>query len=88
MVPNGQGHFPRLARRRRPATPLRAHRGRGGSLDRGLQAGLRAFDIADPDTIAERAFRNLAGYGPLEPLVADDDVCEIMINGPEAILSQ
>src|SRR5437016_945272 len=47
--------------------------------------GLREFDIADPAMLAERAFRNLAGYGPLEPLLEDDDVWEIMLNGPDAI---
>ncbi len=47
--------------------------------------GVRHFDLADPDAVAERAFRNLAGYGPLEPLLADDDVWEIMVNGPDAI---
>jgi pilus assembly protein CpaF len=47
--------------------------------------GLRAFDLADPDLVVERAFRNLAGYGPLEPLLADDDVWEIMLNGPDTI---
>ena len=47
--------------------------------------GLRSFDLSDPDMVAERAFRNLAGYGPLEPLLADDDVWEIMINAPDAI---
>jgi pilus assembly protein CpaF len=47
--------------------------------------GLRSFDIADPTVVAERACRNLAGYGPLEPLLADDDVWEIMINAPDAI---
>ena len=47
--------------------------------------GLRAFDLADPEAVAERAFRNLAGYGPLEPLLDDDDVWEIMINAPDAI---
>jgi len=41
--------------------------------------GLRAFDLAEPDVVAERAFRNVAGYGPLEPLLADDDVWEIMV---------
>ncbi|MPZ89908.1 MAG: hypothetical protein GEU81_18040, partial [Nitriliruptorales bacterium] len=48
--------------------------------------GMRPFDLADPGSVAERAFRNLAGYGPLEPLLADDDVWEIMINAPDAIL--
>ncbi|TMM13705.1 MAG: CpaF family protein [Actinobacteria bacterium] len=47
--------------------------------------GMRDFDLADPDMVTERAFRNLAGYGPLEPLLADDDVWEIMVNGPDAI---
>ncbi len=45
----------------------------------------RAFDLADPLGVAERAERNLAGYGPLAPLLDDDDVWEIMINGPDAI---
>ena len=47
--------------------------------------GLRPFDLADPEAVVERAFRNLAGYGPLESLLADDDVWEIMINAPDAI---
>jgi pilus assembly protein CpaF len=51
----------------------------------GYKRGLRAFDLADPDLLAERAFRNLVGYGPLEPLLADDDVWEIMVNAPDQI---
>jgi pilus assembly protein CpaF len=47
--------------------------------------GIRSFDLADPDGVVERAFRNLAGYGPLTPLLEDDDVWEIMVNGPAAI---
>jgi pilus assembly protein CpaF len=47
--------------------------------------GRREYDLADPDLVAERAWRNLAGYGPLEPLLADEDVWEIMINAPDAI---
>jgi pilus assembly protein CpaF len=51
----------------------------------GYKRGLRAFDLSDPDLVAERAFRNLAGYGPLEPLLADDDVWEIMVNAPDQL---
>ena len=51
----------------------------------GYKRGLRAFDLADPDIVAERAYRNLAGYGPLEPLLDDDDVWEIMVNSPDQI---
>jgi pilus assembly protein CpaF len=47
--------------------------------------GLRPFDLSDPGTVAQRAERNLLGYGPLEGLLADDDVWEIMINAPDAI---
>jgi pilus assembly protein CpaF len=47
--------------------------------------GTRPFDVADPEALADRAYRNLAGYGPLEPLLADDDVWEIMINAPDAV---
>ncbi|MGQ0434813.1 MAG: ATPase, T2SS/T4P/T4SS family [Microthrixaceae bacterium] len=53
------------------------------SLDH--RRGIRPFDVAQPTALAERAYRNLAGYGPLEPLLADDDVWEIMINAPDQI---
>ncbi len=42
-------------------------------------------DLHDPAIVVERAERNLTGYGPLEPLLADDDVWEIMINAPDQI---
>ncbi|HAS10342.1 MAG TPA: hypothetical protein DCS55_07475 [Acidimicrobiaceae bacterium] len=47
--------------------------------------GLRTHDLADPELVVERAYRNLVGYGPLEGLLADDDVWEVMINAPDAI---
>ena len=47
--------------------------------------GRRESDIAEPDVVAGRALRNLAGYGPLQPLLDDPDVWEIMVNGPESI---
>jgi pilus assembly protein CpaF len=47
--------------------------------------GLRSSALPDPDGVAERAFRNLAGYGPLTSLLEDDDVWEIMVNAPDAI---
>ncbi|MBW3644443.1 MAG: Flp pilus assembly complex ATPase component TadA [Actinobacteria bacterium] len=49
------------------------------------QRGLRPFALADPEMVADRVLRNLAGYGPLEPLLADDDVWEVMVNAPDAI---
>ena len=41
--------------------------------------GRRPFDLADPQQVVERAFRNLARYGPLTPLLDDDNVWEIMV---------
>ncbi len=53
------------------------------SLDH--RRGMRPYDLSEPALVAERAYRNLAGFGPLEPLLADDDVWEIMVNAPDAI---
>jgi pilus assembly protein CpaF len=50
--------------------------------------GRRAVDIADPEAAVDRALRNLTGYGPLDPLLADPDVWEIMINGPGSIFTK
>jgi pilus assembly protein CpaF len=50
-----------------------------------FERGERTISIADPELTLNRAIRNIAGYGPLEPLLADDDVYEIMINAPAAI---
>ncbi len=50
-----------------------------------FQQGLVAFDVSDSALLAERAVRNIAGYGPLEQLLDDDNVFEIMVNGPSSI---
>lgn len=53
-----------------------------------FRRGRREVDIADPEGAVERALRNLSGYGPLDPLLADPDVWEIMVNGPGAIFTK
>ena len=53
----------------------------GRQVAHGIPQGLRPLDIADPEAAVERALRNLTGYGPLEPLLEDPDVWEIMIWG-------
>ncbi|MBV9661150.1 MAG: CpaF family protein [Acidimicrobiales bacterium] len=53
-----------------------------------FRKGRRPIDIADPDGAVERALRNLTGYGPLDPLLIDPDVWEIMVNGPGAIFTK
>ena len=47
--------------------------------------GDRPYPLSSPTAIATRAFRNIALYGPLTPLLDDDDVWEIMINAPSEI---
>jgi pilus assembly protein CpaF len=47
--------------------------------------GLRPMALVDVSHLTERAYRNLAEYGPLSSLLDDDDVWEIMINAPDAI---
>jgi pilus assembly protein CpaF len=55
---------------------------------RQYRRGQRAQDIADPEAAVERALRNLTGYGPLQPLLEDPDVWEIMVNGPSSIFTK
>ncbi len=50
-----------------------------------FRRGSRPFDLPHPEVVAARAFRNIAGYGPLEPLLDDPDVWEIMVNSPDKI---
>src|SRR3546814_16780436 len=49
---------------------------------------MHPYDLAETDIVIECAFRNLAGYGPLGPLLDDDDVWEIMINAPDQIFAK
>jgi pilus assembly protein CpaF len=53
-----------------------------------FRRGQRVQDVADPEGAVERALRNLTGYGPLEPLLEDPDVWEIMVNGPASIFTK
>jgi pilus assembly protein CpaF len=50
-----------------------------------FRRGARTYDIGDIESLTERAFRDIAGYGPLQPLLDDPDVWEVMINAPNAI---
>ena len=50
-----------------------------------FKRGVRSRAVADADGIADRVRRDLLGYGPLEALLADADVWEIMVNAPQEI---
>ena len=50
-----------------------------------FKRGRRDLELTDPDRVAERISRNLVGYGPIDPLLGDDDVWEVMVNAPDQI---
>jgi pilus assembly protein CpaF len=50
-----------------------------------VRRGRRTFGLTNPGLVAERAWRNLAGYGPLTELLEDPDVWEIEINSPAEV---
>lgn len=56
-----------------------------GRWDDDVRRGRRRLPIANPTLIAGRAWRNLAGYGPLTDLLDDPDVWEIEINSPDQV---
>lgn len=50
-----------------------------------FKRGARNHELTDTDRVVDRVRRNLLGYGPLEPLLEDEDVWEIMVNAPHEI---
>ncbi len=40
---------------------------------------------ADRQRLLEQIVAEILGYGPIEPLLADDSVTEVMVNGPNAV---
>ncbi len=50
-----------------------------------FKRGRREFELTDTALVVERIRRNLLGYGPLEILLDDEDVWEIMVNAPAEI---
>src|ERR1700758_4359746 len=42
----------------------------------------RGIAIADRDRLVQEIADDTLGHGPIEPLLADDSVTEIMVNGP------
>src|SRR3954454_19979114 len=71
----------------------RSHSTRAAAHAEGLAAQGRALvgreagvlDAADRAALCERVLRLATGLGPLEPLLADDAVDEVMVNGPGAV---
>jgi pilus assembly protein CpaF len=81
------------ALRARLIESARADSGRAAALADGLEAEVRALvereaavlDEGDRDALCERVLRLATGLGPLEPLLADPAVDEVMVNGPASV---
>src|SRR5690349_23611790 len=71
----------------------RADSTRAAALAEGLEAEVRAvvereagvLDPADRAALCQRVLRLATGLGPLEPLLADEAVDEVMVNGPDCV---
>jgi pilus assembly protein CpaF len=81
------------ALRARLIESARADSLRGAALADGLEAEVRSLvereaavlDALDRDELCERVLRLATGLGPLEPLLADPSVDEVMVNGPGSV---
>jgi len=81
------------ALRARLIESARADSLRGGALADGLEAEVRALvereaavlDEPDRAELCRRVLRLATGLGPLEPLLADPSVDEVMVNGPGSV---
>lgn len=51
-----------------------------------------ASDLDLPDSVRRRLFRDvineIVGYGPIEPLLSDSSVSEVMVNGPDLVYAE
>lgn len=81
------------ALRSRLIASARADSGAGGALADGLEDEVRRLvereagilHEADRRELCERVLRLATGLGPLEPLLADPQVDEVMVNGPGSV---
>lgn len=70
------------ARRERGSLAADSVRGRLESL---VEREAAALSPALRSALVERVVTDAIGYGPIEPLLADADVDEIMVNGPDQV---
>ncbi|MBU6427661.1 MAG: CpaF family protein [Cyanobacteria bacterium REEB65] len=48
-------------------------------------AGTRPLSRSERERLIEEIYNDVLGLGPLEPLLADDAISEIMVNGPQRV---
>jgi pilus assembly protein CpaF len=54
-------------------------------LDAKLKQHRHPLDAAEKEKLLDAILHDLLGFGPLEPLLQDDTITEIMVNGPRQI---
>jgi pilus assembly protein CpaF len=51
-----------------------------------IEENAELLSVAERDALVERVLSSTLGLGPLEPLLTDPEIDEIMVNGPDAVL--
>ncbi len=67
------------------ANPERLEEEVRAKLTEVMEAESTLLSAADRKRLVDETIDDVLGYGPLEPLLADDDVTEVMVNGPESV---
>ncbi len=63
------------------ATEAELRQAIGEVMDQTAASG-RPLGRTERDRLVEEVYNDVLGLGPLEPLLADDDISEVMVNGP------
>ncbi len=54
-------------------------------IDQVLAEDNRLVSRIERDRMAEELFHDMMGLGPIEPLLSDDSISEVMVNGPRSV---
>ena len=54
-------------------------------IDQVLAEDNRLVSRVERDRMAEELFHDMMGLGPIEPLLSDDSISEVMVNGPNSV---
>ena len=66
-------------------TPIEELRARVRADIRGRLATERGLSVAERDSLLEDLTDDVLGHGPIERLLADDSITEVMVNGPNDV---